>query len=486
MNHNHVKGVCSLFAAALVFLALIGCRGSAGQTGKAGTDGQNAQLSNATCLTSNCHGDANLKKTIVREDAGNVGKEESIPLYVDQAKYAATVHGSQLCVSCHTDINAAGGAHGPVAKTYGGWARFSAKQAVEALDTNMIVRTRNYYTAASRSCGTCHSTHAGFSNSAHATIFKQRNARVDNTLRTAAQSAFPGDTIGELGENYTAGDCNRCHASCSTCHFKSTIARSTPGTPVDFWDANQKSYPAAGFNDKMSEFSMDWTTNVASHEFRKGSYFQNDTDRVCESCHTGFYKPAKNAYYWADDAKTVVKKVKASDVKRHPQAYELTISGSPTLTGGTSPHAGMTCAKCHTSLHTLPGVPYKWDDAVKGGDVKCTTCHATPHATSAQKASINVHMDGVGTEVACVGCHAFGMGRHADLGNGVANPTSTDVFLDPHTEQVRPVVYKHGIAEAWYPHNWQNVKAGAGVGDTTSDCAKKCHYAGNPIGASAW
>lgn len=486
MIQRHMKGVCGLFAATVFALALVGCRGSAGQPGTAGLDGKSGQTSNATCLASNCHGNVNLKKTIVRTDAGNEGKEESIPLYVDPARFAATVHGSQLCVSCHTDINASGGAHGPVAKIYGGWARFSAKQAVESLDTNDLVRTRNYYTAASKSCSTCHSAHVNFPNSAHATIFKHRGARIDAALRAAAQLTFPGDTIGELGEDYTAGDCNRCHASCSTCHFKTSIVRAANGNPVDFWDANQKSYPASGFNDKMSEFSMDWTTNVASHDFRKGSYFQNDTEKVCEACHTGFYKPAKNAYYWANDAKTIVKKVKAKDVKRHPQAYELIVSGGSSLTGGNSPHAGFTCAKCHTSLHSLPGIPYTWDAPVKGGDVKCTTCHATPHAASPLKASINVHTDGVGTEVACVGCHAFGMARQFDLANGVANPTSTDVFLDPHTKQVRPVVFKHGIAEAWYPHNWQNLRAGTGVGDKTSDCAKKCHYAGNPVGASAW
>jgi hypothetical protein len=409
---------------------------------------------------------------------------------VDNTLFEATVHGDQRCVGCHSDINAAGGAHGPVVKTYGGWARFSAKQEVETIATNEIPRTRNYITAASRSCVTCHSNHADFSNSAHAAIFKLRNATVDTALRTAAQAAFPGDTIGALGEDYIAGDCNRCHAACSTCHFKSTVTRAVAGNPLDFWDNNMTAYPAAGWSDKMTEFAMDWTTNVRSHEIRSGSYFQNDTDKVCEACHTGLYKPAKNAYYWADAEKTIAKKVKATDGKRHMQTYELLISGignTAVLTGGNNTtHAAMACAACHGGavgdLHALPGLPYLWDaPAYPRGDVHCTDCHSATHTNAA----VALHLDNTGTSVACVGCHAFGMARDFMFESGAPVDNSTDVFLDPESNQVRPVIYKHGLAEAWYPHNWQTLNPGTGLSDPTGDCAKKCHYTGNPIGASA-
>jgi len=449
------------------FMFLNGC----GSSSKEGSSSPN------NCLSAECHGDVNLRKTIVKVD----GTREFIPLYVDRAQYAASVHKDQKCEACHTDINASGGAHGPVAKTYGGWARLGDKQAVETISTNEIPRTRNYYTAASRSCVTCHSNHPDFANSAHVTIFKHRNARIDPALRSAAQAAFPLDTIGTLGEDYVAGDCNRCHTSCATCHFKSTIKRLTAGNPIDFWNGNQTAYPTAGWNDKMTEFEMDWTTNVASHDFRRGSYFkaEKDPEGVCEACHTGFYKPAKDSYYWADAAKTVVKKVKATEIKRHPQLYELMISGmnSPVLTGGSSPHAGFACADCHVGLHSLPGLPYEWDDEVGGGDVKCITCHAVPHGLSALKAAIDLHHDGTGTDVACVGCHAFGMGRDFDIANGVLAPTSSDVFLDPETNQVRPVARKQGVAVPWYPHNWQTLNPAV-------DCANKCHYSGNPLGVN--
>jgi hypothetical protein len=94
-------------------------------------------------------------------------------------------------------------------------------------------------------------------------------------------------------------------------------------------------------------------------------------------------------------------------------------------------------------------------------------------------------MDGIGTDVACVGCHAFGLARDFMHASGALD-NSTDVFLDPETNQVRPVVYKHTFAEAWYPHNWQTFDPGTIFGDTNSDCARKCHYAGNPLGVTAW
>ncbi|MBW6503601.1 collagen-like protein [bacterium] len=488
---------CSVMVIALgLAMALTGCgddgdTGPAGATGPTGPPGAAGEVTNDTCLAANCHGNASLVKTIVRNDAGKEGVQETIPLYVDNTLFSATVHGGQRCVGCHDDINAAGGAHGPVVKTFGGWARFSAKQAVETIAPNEFLRTRNYFTAASRSCVACHSNHADFPNSAHATIFKMRNATVDTALRTAAQAAFPGDTIGALGESYMAGDCNRCHAACSTCHFKSTVTRAVAGNPLDFWDNNMSAYPAAGWNDKMTEFAMDWTTNVRSHEFRRGSYFDNDTEGVCEACHTGLYKPAKDAYYWAKPGvDNTVGKVKATDGKRHMQTYELLISGignTAVLTGGNNTaHAAMACAACHGGsfgdLHALPGLPYLWDaPTYPQGDVHCTDCHSATHANAA----VALHLDNTGTSVACVGCHAFGMARDFMFASGAAVDNSTDVFLDPESNQVRPVIYKHGLAKAWYPHNWQTLNPGTGLSDPTGDCARKCHYAGNPVGASA-
>jgi hypothetical protein len=429
-------------------MALAGCGdGDTGPAGATGATGASGAVTNATCLAANCHGNASLVKTIVRNDKGKEGVVETIPLYVDNTLFTATVHGDQSCVGCHSDINAAGGAHGPVVKTYGGWARFSAKQAVETIAPNEFLRTRNYFTAASRSCATCHSSHADFVNSAHATIFKLRDARVDNDLKEAVRVAF-GDAaiVGEdFGENYTAGDCNRCHTSCATCHFKSTVKRALAVDPLIFWDNNMAGISSPGWADTGTEFE-------------------------------------ENA------EKTILKSVKATNVKRHTQTSELLISGDNTiLTGGTNTaHAAMTCAECHGGtvgdLHTLPGLPYEWDaPTYPRGDVHCTDCHSATHTN----ALVALHLDNTGTSVACVGCHSFGLARDFMFASNAPVDNSTDVFLDPETKQVRPVVYKHTFAEAWYPHNWQTLNPGTGFTDPEGDCAKKCHYSGNPVGASA-
>lgn len=444
-------------------LGIAGCTGDKGEPGPTGPEGPSGEVSNATCLASGCHGNPSLEKLIVND----LGNEEIVPLYVDAGQYETQVHADLKCVACHTDINASGGAHSNVYKTYGGWARFGRKQAVEAIAVNEIPRTRNYYTAASRSCATCHTDHAGFANSAHATIFKMRESKLED---------IGGHMV---GEDYEVGNCNRCHTSCSTCHFQSTISRLADGSPLEFWDENQTSYPAPGFSDAMSEFEMDWTTNVATHAFRRGAYFDDDSDGVCEACHTGFQKPAATGVYWLDDTHTEWGSIKATNVKRHPQTYELIVSGNTSFQSGGSntAHAGFACADCHGGsrgdVHGLPGLPYEWS---ADGDVQCTDCHSAIHANG----YVALHLQ-ADPPVACIGCHTFGLGRDFD-------PTSDahDVFIDPVTNEIRPVVYKHGAAIAWYAHNWQTLDGGTGVGDLNSDCAEKCHYPGNMVGASGW
>lgn len=467
-----------------------GAPGAPGEPGEPGT-----AVSNATCLSSSCHGDPALKKTIVIGADKVKTPDQIVPLFVDAALYAATTHGTLLCVSCHSDINASGGAHGPVAKTYGGWARFSAKQAVETIATNEILRTRNYYTAAARSCDTCHKSHGDFKYSAHATIYKQRAAHIDKEL-TAIATAQEG-TPTTIGEDYMAGDCNRCHGSCATCHFKSRIQRLNATSVAVYWDeiqATDKYTPPGGaptgVPGGMSEFEMDWTTNVASHEFRTKAYFASDDEGVCEACHTGYQRPAKNAYYWTDQAAGTWARVKATNVRRHPQATELAISGSTTIspaTGGVNAtHAAFACADCHGTgstatgdIHGLPGLPYVWS---LNGDVQCAACHGGyVHADPFVALHINGSFSGQ-TKVACIGCHTFGLARDFELAK-TGTSDSHEVFIDPVTHEVRPVVWKNGHAIAWYSHDWQTFNPGTGRTDPAGDCAKKCHYAGNLVGA---
>jgi len=446
-----------------------------------------AASGNDGCLASGCHGNPDLVKTIVVDTA--TGATETVPLYVNGELFAATTHGAEQCVSCHTDINA-GGMHAPVNKTYGGWARFSKGQAVEKIAAGEELKTRNYYsTAVSKSCASCHQNHSEFENSAHATIFKMRGAHIDEELTTFATTLEGTTTV--IGENYAVGNCNRCHASCETCHFKATISRKNAHSITEYWDQVQTDDTIDGAGtrpaDSMSEFMMDRTANIASHEFRTKEYFATDEEGVCEACHTGYNRPARNAYYWKDGAATAVK---AANVRRHPQATELMNSGSDSfslLTGGTNDlHAQMSCADCHGTasatlgangnIHNLPGEEYDWRT---DGDVQCTDCHTgTLHAS----VPVQMHYNGAfATKVACIGCHTFGLGRDFELASSGASDTQ-DVFLDPVTDEVRPVVRKNGHAIAWYSHNWQKPLV-ADKTDPNGSCAQKCHFAGNVVGA---
>jgi len=458
---------------------------------------------NAACLSASCHGNPALVKTITVPNKSS----ETVPLYVNAAVYATTIHGAQKCVSCHTDITLAKGGHANVPKMFGGWARFSEKQNVAfSPNTNNIAAgsedTRNYVTAASRSCSTanCHPNMSAFASSPHATIYKQVEAHIDPAL-TAYATACEGKPY-NIGENWGNGDCNRCHATCGTCHFKSTISRLGNQPITNVWDEVQATGKVNNVtvSGGLTEFKMDWTTNVASHDFRAKAYFANDTEKVCEACHTGFNNPAQNAYYWKGEERsytnlTTVGIAKATYVRRHPQQTELEISGSKVispLTGGSNTaHAAMTCNDCHGTasgksgnIHTLPGEEYNW--AIKG-DINCTDCHGPGQVNEHLHVNpwVAAHVSGgfaEGTKVACIGCHSFGLARDFELAkNGTSS--SNDVFIDPVTKEVRPVVYKNGHAIAWYSHNWQTLDPGAGKLDPAGDCAKKCHYQGNLVGA---
>ncbi|MCI0512298.1 hypothetical protein L0128_03715 [candidate division KSB1 bacterium] len=130
---------------------------------------------NQQCLI--CHSNKTLTKKITLSN----GTLETIPLFVDKDKFAASKHGALQCIQCHTDITTANlfshtGAKS-LGKTYGGWARFSDQNDTVTPGSE---RTRNYYTAASMSCnkGGCHTKMAAFDTSAHHVTARLKNAHV--------------------------------------------------------------------------------------------------------------------------------------------------------------------------------------------------------------------------------------------------------------------------------------------------------------------
>lgn len=389
------------------------------------------KTANSTCITAACHGNQNLKKDIVVTG----GAVESVPLYVDSAEFVSTVHKTQLCTACHTDIIMTKGDHGPGVKIYGGWARFSTKSGTKTLATTDS--TRNYSTQASVSCNTCHPSqyHA---NAAHTKIPRLKGASVRD--------------IGghQVGEAYEDDNCSRCHATCGTCHFESEITPKKE-THADLliqsnWDGVQTygdNYNGINWGD-ATEWRMDWTKNVRTHDFRSKATL-NASDDVCRSCHIGFYRPPQQGFAMRG---SIVDSMHATGVKRHPQFQELSLG---------SLHQNTTCGTCHGgSLHQQV-------DITQGPE--CIDCHAGKDVNHPAVNHMNL-ADGV--KIKCIACHTYH--RASDFsGSGQSN------WINPETTypEVGPVVVKYNELLNWYPHYMS----------TTVNCAALCHFEGNRVGA---
>lgn len=387
---------------------------------------------NSTCLTSNCHGDINLKKDI--KVTG--GSTETIPLYVDSAAFVATQHKAIKCTDCHTDITMNGGTHGANIKFFGGWARFSKKSGTVALAT--VDSTRNYSTQASTSCKNCHAAQHN-ENAAHIKIPRLRGASIRD---------FGGHSV---GESYEDNNCARCHATCATCHFDSDI---TP--QVDYhgdlliqsnWDGVQTSgdnYNGIDWG-LATEWRMDWTANVKNHQFRTSEDLKASND-VCRSCHIGFYRPPQQGFAMRG---SVVDSMFATGIKRHPQFQELNLG---------SIHQSTTCVTCHgASLHNQV--------TIEDGP-ECIDCH---EGKDANHPSVNhMNLEG-GVKIKCIACHT--KHRAADY-----NSSGQNNWINPEVTShadIGPVTVKYNELLNWYPHYMS----------TTVDCATLCHFDGNQVGA---
>jgi hypothetical protein len=387
------------------------------------------QITNAQCFA--CHSNPTLQKTV--EVSGGT---EIVPLYVNAVLYTANTHGALLCVDCHTDItpanlytHAAGGTNA-LQKNYGSWARFSKSDTT--VNTDGFPKTRNYYTAASLSCSQsgCHTSKSEFTNSRHHTIWRLKNSHT---------KTVNGEIV---GEDYDK-TCSRCHTTCGTCHFKATKYQKVTGDILAIWDSLQTlgegPFPNAA---AMTEWSMDWTTNIESHEFVTPEQLSADND-VCRSCHVGYYRPATYGYLSEDPPYPTAN---GTSIKRHPQYYELLQSNA---------HGTQSCATCHIDVHSYPDGDFDWQ---VDGDVICQDCHTMTNHYAQH------------TTVDCISCHATGFAKSVGQ-NG------HDVWRWPVNNRVRPLAVKYKEALNWYPHNIEKP-------DATTSCTAICHYEGNLISAS--
>ena len=367
---------------------------------------------NAQCLS--CHGNKDLVLKV---------GTETVPLYVSQAAYGAGKHAKAECTSCHTGINPTPPHN--IKRTYGSWARFSAKNT----DTT---KTRNYYTVDGGACLACHkdARYAAFMKSEHATIKDLKfEANGKPRVETKVKGTDGKDYV--LNETFAGNenDCGRCHIStnCGTCHWKTRITQKQAGSVIDLWNKFDKESDTA--KGAMTEYAMDWTVNVATHEFVGKAALTKSND-VCTACHVGYYQ---------GDKSVAALGVQGNGVRRHPQVQELQLS----VQRGVHKTKQL-CTDCHSDLHDLL-LQNTEQGARLGGKTQCINCHA-------DKAPRTSH-----ASVTCAACHG------AELGTQ----------LDAEMKKLVPMAIKHKMKVSWPSHNL-----------TREVSCVKCHFAGNKLGAA--
>ena len=356
-------------ATLLILIAIAGCtKNKFKLTRSQATDIPYHNPVNDTCFI--CHNVSTLKKTVTT----SLGTE-TVPLYVNRDKFARSLHRGQNCRDCHTDIVLHKG-HPDVPKTYGGWANFSAE------DTLL---TRNYTTQVAIACANCHTDHADFLSSQHYLIGK---------IKASHSGEFSGT---QIGKDYDKAKCGKCHLTCATCHFKGTRIQQSPGDVTNDWSQllnGQQPLDADG----MTNWSIDWTTNIESHDFNIAEDLTGSND-LCRMCHTGFYTNYNKTGYYHPDNTTDFDSVVSQGIQKYPKYEEWTfLSGNISVMTGTnpsldsiyaevrnSPHYSLKCIDCHDGIHSLTPITCLKsgchpDKLITGQDtphqdVGCEACH---------------------------------------------------------------------------------------------------------------
>ncbi len=417
-------------------LPLAGCNGG---DDNPSSPASTASPVGATCLTSDCHGNKDLAMTV---------GTEKVPLYVDIAAYGKTKHGTVECTSCHTGMVSPHqtGANASL-RTYGSWARFSAKN-------TDVTKTRNFYTVPATACLACHkdARYAAFATSEHGTI-KDMKFNADGTPRVVVPVTGTDGVVVNTNENFIANDCERCHIgnNCGTCHFKTNIIQKEVGSILDYWTnygqtaVAPDTISAEAHKGNRSEWGMDRTFNIASHDFLGKADLQS-SNKVCTACHTG--------YYQGDKSRPAIG-IAGIGIRRHPQAEELEL----TVNRGIHTTKKF-CTACHTELHDMALT----NTAAGGrlnGKAQCTNCHTGyPTAHRSTSASL-VPFPGGHADVTCIACHDAEL-SHFPGGKGLMRDAGKVVVK----------ALKHDVEENWPSHNL-----------TKAVTCSKCHVAGNSIGA---
>ena len=367
--------------AALVLGALIGLPGRA------------AAQPNDDCLA--CHGD----KTLTTTRAG-----KTVSLFVDQAKYEATIHGKRNCVDCHTDLKGKDLPHDATVKpaACGSCHAAEQRQHDESLHGKAISRGDQL----APRCVNCHGNHeilavadprspvqparipylCGQCHSEGTPVQKQRQIHQSNIVSNYSESMH-GDALMNKGLVVTA-TCVSCHTAHSILRHtdpKSSIARANIAATCSKCHAQIEAVHRKVIQGQLWEKEAHILPACVDchepHKARRVFYDQGMADRDCLRCH------------------------ERRDIKASKDGRSLHVDS---VTVARSIHAKQACSQCHTGV--TPSRMRPCETLMQ--KVNCAACHAEI-GTQFQKSTHGVlETARDGNAPSCKQCH----GSHDVLG----------------------------------------------------------------------
>lgn len=265
-----------------------------------------AAMSNDDCLV--CHGDNTLAIT---NATGRV-----ISLFVDQAKFAASVHGTNLCVSCHTDITS-GHPDDNRPATLVNCVRCHEQQGESyGASVHGLARKAGHEDAAT--CVDCHGSHDIQSPlSPSSPLYFVRQAQTCGQCHKAEAADWTRSVHGKAIEG---GD--RDAATCTDCHSEHKIQALKDGAPLKISDVCSRCHASVYLDQKYNLPADRVKTYLESYH---GLAAQNGSTVVanCASCH-GYHLILPSS---DPDSSINTNNLVATYGRCHPGADKMFVSG---------------------------------------------------------------------------------------------------------------------------------------------------------------
>jgi hypothetical protein len=210
--------------------------------------------------------------------------------------------------------------------------------------------------------------------------------------------------------------------------------------------------------DEMTNWAIDWTANVESHDFAIAEDLTGSND-LCRMCHTGYYTSYNSTGYYPVDTVGNYQSLISQGIQKYPKYEEWSfLSGNISVMTGTSPldsiyaevrnsdHYSMKCIDCHDRIHSLTRITCLNND-----------CHE--HDGKAFQPG-TLHSD-----VGCEACH-----------DATMSAWRKEYRVFPIADTVRTAAVRDNEVIDWRSHMIVNPTKTLGIPEF---CIYKCH---NPVG----